>query len=78
MSLAFCGQLAGYGPWQGIYWIYPPPRMPVANEGLGWDSLLKMFHNPGGDWNPGWGVDLRYIHLIIFSSGEIYMVESTN
>ena len=50
-----------------IYFIYiyigstfPPPRIPVANEGLGWDSL-KMFHNPGGDWNPGWGVDLRYI-----------------
>ena len=21
-----------------ICWIYPPPRMPVANEGLGWDS----------------------------------------
>ncbi len=32
-----------------IDWIYPPPRMPVANEGLGWDSLLKMVHNPGGD-----------------------------
>ena len=27
----------------------PPPRIPVANEGLGWDSLLKMVHNPGGD-----------------------------
>ena len=23
--------------------------MPVAKEGLGWDSLLKMVHNPGGD-----------------------------
>ena len=31
--------------------------MPVINEGLGWDSLLKMVHNPGGDWHPGWGVD---------------------
>ena len=29
--------------------------MPVANEGLVRDSLLKMYHNPGGDWNPGWG-----------------------
>ena len=19
-----------------------------------------MVHNPGGDWNPGWGVDLTY------------------
>ena len=47
----------------GIRWIYPPPRIPVANEGLGWDSLLKMVHNPGGDWHPGWGVDrsgIRY------------------
>ena len=26
-----------------------PPRIPVANEGLGWDSLLSMVHNPGGD-----------------------------
>ena len=25
-----------------IPWIYPPPRLPVANEGLGWASLLKM------------------------------------
>ena len=33
----------------GISWIYPPPRIPVANEGLGWDSLLKMVHNAGGD-----------------------------
>ena len=30
------------------------------------DSLLKMVHNPGGDWNPGWGVDLSYI-FIFFS-----------
>ena len=22
-------------------------------EGLGWDSLLTMFHNPGGAWHPG-------------------------
>ena len=29
--------------------------MPVTNEGLGWDSLLKMVHHPGGDWHPGWG-----------------------
>ena len=23
-----------------VCWIYPPPRMPVANEGLGWDSRI--------------------------------------
>ena len=36
-------------------WVVPPPRMPVANEGLGWDPLVKMFHNPGGDsyWEGG-------------------------
>ncbi len=22
--------------------VYPPARIPVTNEGLGWDSLLKM------------------------------------
>ena len=27
-----------------------PPRIPVTNEGLDWDSpALKMFHNSGGD-----------------------------
>ena len=40
-----------------------PHPVTVANEGLGWDSLLKMVHNPGGDWNPGWGVDLSYPSL---------------
>ena len=32
----------------------------MANEGLGWDPLLKMVHNPGGDWNPGTGDNPRY------------------
>ena len=22
-----------------------------------------MVHNPGGDWHPGWGVDLKYINF---------------
>ena len=36
-------------------WVVPPPRMPVANEGLVRDPLLKMVHNPGGDcyWEGG-------------------------
>ncbi len=42
---------------QKCSWI---PRIPVTNEGLGWDSLLKMVHNPGGHWNPGWGVVPSY------------------
>ena len=25
-----------------LSWVVPPPRMPVANEGLGWDPLPKM------------------------------------
>ena len=32
-----------------IIWVVPLPRIPVANEGLVRDSLLKMVHNPGGD-----------------------------
>ena len=31
-------------------------------ERLGF-PILNMVHNPGGDWNPGWGVDLWYIYL---------------
>ena len=45
--------------------VYPPPRMPVTNEGLGWDSLLKMVHNPGGDWHPAWGVVPTYTNEIL-------------
>ena len=26
---------------------WPSPRMPVANEGLGWDPPLRIFDNPG-------------------------------
>ena len=36
-------------------WFTPHP-VTVTNEGLFRDSLLKMVHNPGGDWHPGWGV----------------------
>ena len=32
----------------------------VANEGLGWDFLLKIVHNPGGDWHPGKGDNPTY------------------
>ena len=47
----------------GIYRVYPPP----ANEGLVRDPLLKMFHNPGGDWNPGRGDNPRYLLCETFS-----------
>ena len=30
-----------YGVLLGVHWIYPPPRMPVTNEGLAQDSLQK-------------------------------------
>ena len=23
-------------------WVVPPPRMPVANEGLGWDPVIFL------------------------------------
>ena len=39
----------------GLRQPLPGCMMPVANEGLGWDSLLKMVHDPGGDcyWEGG-------------------------
>ena len=37
-----------------LLWVVPLPSN-SGNEGLGWDPLLKMVHNPGGDWNPGKG-----------------------
>ena len=36
------------------FWVVPPPSN-SGNEGLGWDPLQKMVHNPGGDWYPGQG-----------------------
>ena len=42
--------------------LSPPPRMPVANEGLGWDPPLK-YDDPGGDWHPGQGDNPTYICL---------------
>ena len=62
----------GFTNYTGIYWdappsillhldIFgstpPPARMPVANKGLGRDSLLKLKQNPGGAGGP----DPRYI-----------------
>ena len=45
----------------------PFPRIPVANKGLGRDSLLKMVHNPGGHWNPGKGPLTQYMpHFLGF------------
>ena len=39
----------------------------MANEGLVRDPLLKMFHNPGGDWHPGRGDNPRYtVHFLEF------------
>ena len=32
----------------------------MANEGLGWDPLLKMLCHPGGDWHPGRGDNPTY------------------
>ena len=56
-----------------ICWVWPPPRMPVVNEGLGWDPLLKMVHNPGGHcyWEGATcnvyvrsGLNCHYFHII--------------
>ena len=37
-------------PWRVYLGLSPLPAT-VANEGLGWDHLLK-YNNPGGDWHP--------------------------
>ena len=39
----------------------PGPRMPVTNKRfrLGFPTKNGII-SPGGDWNPGWGVDLIY------------------
>ena len=42
LEIFFCFVKVGCGPLP----------VTVANEGLGWDPLLKMVHNPGGHWNP--------------------------
>ena len=44
-------------------WIYPrPSNSHKWRFSLGF-PILKMVHIPGGDWNPGWGVDLNYAPL---------------
>ena len=48
-------------------WIWPPHRIPVVNEGLGWDPLLKMVHNPGGHWNPVRGPHPSFISVDMVS-----------
>ena len=48
-----------WGPYKRPYkWVYLGlSPLPVTVEMKVYsDSLLKMVHNPGGDWNPGWGV----------------------
>ena len=44
--------------------VYPPPRIPVTNEGLYRNSLLKMVHNPGADSSWVEGVVPRKFHPI--------------
>ena len=44
MIIIYCsGMLITISTAQIIPWVVPLPRMPVANEGLGWDSLRKWF-----------------------------------
>ena len=37
----------------------------MATEGLVRDPLLKMVHNPGGDWQPGRGDNPNYIYRFV-------------
>ena len=36
------------------FWSTPSPRIRLGFP------ILKISHIPGGDWHPGWGVDLSY------------------
>ena len=63
--------------WMDGYTLDLPPTQDASGKWrfrLGFPSL-KMVHNPGGDWNPGWGVDLRYTH---FRPVGVYSLELTN
>ena len=40
----------------------------MGNEGLGWDPLLKMVHNPGGHWHPVRGPHPRYTKITVIGS----------
>ena len=49
----------------------------MVNEGLGWDSLLRMVHNLGGHWHPVRGATPNIFHIVDMSlkemSGEVSM-----
>ena len=59
VDLKILGFLRGVCSRRGGNWGSTPHPVTVANE-VYRDSLPKMVHNPRGDWNPGWGVDLRF------------------
>ena len=46
-----------------VYIGYGPLTVTVGNEGLVRNPLLKMVHNPGGDWHPVRGPHPRYTIL---------------
>ena len=48
--------------------------MPVANEGLGLNSLPKMVHNPGGDWHSGRGDNPRKNVMIVGVQQQISII----
>ena len=59
----------------GLGWNYPSQDAIVANEGLGWDPLLKMVHNPGGDcyWEGGQPKLCNLFLLIFFEVGVFHL-----
>ena len=60
----------------GAYGIYcmtlHPPSWPVANEGLGRDSLQKMSYHLAGDWHPGSEVHPMYKSFVQMYSIPIH------
>ena len=55
-------------PLLGMDWLVPLPSN-SGNEGLGWDPLLKMFHNPGGDCYWEGGQPKLYVYIYTYQPG---------
>ena len=64
------GLLPDYG--MSIPWVVPPPRMPVANEGLVRDPHTYKCNNPGGDcyWEGG-RPNLYLFHFAVLQFGGL-------
>lgn len=57
-----CPKLAGH-----FWWYLGTILSPGGcrrNIFEGYQGILKLFHNPAGDWNPGWGVGRSNVYIL--------------